>query len=311
MAILDHRTTRPLLATAAAGALCLGLGACGGGGSTSVSGAAGTSSSAAPSTAASTTPDPTTSSPSTSTTSESGSPAAADLKVGQCYDNTEDWSLIPCTQSHQLEISAIVDTTKDADDILKRGILRTWTCNNVVAGYVGSPTAAFSLVLGQPVPAAVDTGSSTHIACAIAEAKADDSGYQELTHSLKNIVKDKGYLPFRICTSDRPSRTDSPKIVPCTKPHKAETVGGYVVGKADGKYPGDKAVTKAALAKCEPLAKRYLGTVRSDVIAAVNSTGKAGWERGTTMTACFVEATTGTFVKPLKGMKDKPLSAFQ
>lgn len=190
-------------------------------------------------------------------------------------------------------------------------MLRTWTCNNEVAGYVGSPTAAFSLLLGQVVPTAVDTGSATHIVCAIAQSTSDDNGYQELTHSVKNIVKDKGYLPYRICTSDRPSQADSPKIVPCTQPHKAETIGGYVIGTADGKYPEDQAVNKAALAKCEPLARQYLGTVRGDVVAAVNSTGRNGWQQGTTMTACFVEATSGTFVKPLQGMKDKPLSAFQ
>lgn len=307
MALSDHRTTRPMLAVATISSMCLGLAACGSSGSPSVSTPPATTST---STAA---PSTTTSSPTTSSASETGgsTTAAADFEVGQCYDDTANWTPAPCTQQHKLEITAIVKTTQYAGDAVKRGVLRTWTCNNVVAGYVGSPSAGFSRILGQPVPTAVDTGAGTHIVCAAAVAKADDSGYEEIGYRLKNRIKDKGYVDYRICTSDRPSKSDSPKIVPCTDPHKAETIGGYVIGRPDSRYPGSKAVDKSALAKCVPLARTYLGTTRGDVIAAANSTGRSGWQQGTTMTACFVEATNGTFVKPLRGMKNQPLSKFR
>lgn len=318
MAMTDHRTTRPLLAVATIGAVCFALTGCGGGDSPTVAPPSSTATSAAtasPSTdAGSPSTDPSSeSSESSSTTSESSSSSAttATFKVGQCIGDTIDWATAPCGQPHKMEIMAVVKTTKDANDIIKRGRLRTWTCNNELAGYLGSPSAGFSRILAQPVPAASDPKANQEIVCAAASVKGDDSGYEEISYPLKNRIKKVGYTPYRICTSDRPSKTDSPKIVPCTDRHKAETIGGYVIGKADGKPPTSKAVDKLALGKCVPLAKTYLGGTRGDVIAAANSTGSAGWKRGTTMTACFVEATKGTFSKPLKGMKNKPLSQYQ
>ncbi|WP_382401418.1 septum formation family protein [Flexivirga alba] len=231
--------------------------------------------------------------------------------MGQCLNDTQNWQVTPCDQQHKLEVMSIVKTSKDANDIIKRGVLRTWTCNNELAKYVGEPSAAFSRILDQPVPTVVDSDAAHQIVCAAAVAKPDDSGYQEISYALKNRIKDKGYVDYRICTKERPSKTDSPSIVPCTDPHKAETIGGYVIGTADGKYPGSKTVDQRALQKCVPLAKKYIGAGRNDVIAAANSTGAQGWKQGTTMTACFVEATSGTFTKPLKGIKNKPLSAYK
>jgi len=322
MALTNHRLTRPMLAVATVSTLCLGLTACGGGDSPSVSAPTSTgttsatqsasdtgSPSQAPSSSSEESSDTSTSGE--SSTSAGGDTVAAHFEPGQCYDDTVNWKLTPCEQSHKLEITKVVQTTKDSDDLVKRGVLRTWTCNDAVAPYVGSPSAGFSRILGQPVPTAVDPGSATDIVCAAALAKPDDSGYEEIDYSLKNRIKDKGYVDYRICTKDRPSKSDSPRIVPCTEPHKAETIGGYVIGKPNGKYPGGNAVDRAALKHCVPLAKKYLGTTRGDVIAAANSTGEPGWKQGTTMTACFVEATHGTFVKPLKGMKNRPLSHFR
>lgn len=315
MALIHHRPTRPLLAVATISTLCLGLAACGGSDS-SLTVTPGTSTSS--STSAAPTPDPSTSSTSPSSesstsSSESSSSSAATTayKAGQCLDNTIDWGTASCDQPHKLEVISVVKTSKDADDIVKRGVLRTWSCNNALAGYLGSPSSGFARILAQPVPASTDPNAAHQIVCAAAVTKPDDSGYEEISYRLKNRIKDKGYTNYRICTSDRPSKTDSPHIVPCTQAHKAETIGGYVIGKADGKYPGSKTVDKRALAKCVPLAKTYLGGARGDVIASANSTGKSGWQRGTTMTACFVEATKGTFTKPLKGMKNKPLSAYK
>lgn len=299
----DHRPTRPLLAVAAVGTLCLGLTACGGSESPSVTPPTETTttSSAAPTSETSSSSSP----PSSSTTE------AAAFKPGQCLDDTINWQLVPCGKQHKLEVISVVKTSKDADDIIKRGVLRTWTCNNELAKYVGTSSGAFSRILDQPVPAAVDTGAAHQIVCAAAVSKPDDSGYEEINYPLKNRIKDKGYLDYRICTKERPSKVDSPDIVPCTEPHRGETIGGYVIGKADGKYPGSKTVGNRALKKCVPLAKSYLGGTRGDVIAAANSTGPSGWERGTTMTACFVETAKGTFTKPLKGIKNKPISMYR
>jgi len=314
MALTNHRLRRPLLAVATISTACFGLAACGGSDSPSVAVPTGpsTSASGTPSSGASSASQaPTTSSSATSSAAETGDTVTSDFEAGQCFDDTINWNLTPCGRPHKLEITAVVKTRKYADNLVKRGVLRTWTCNNVVASYVGSPSAGFSRILGQPVPTAIDPNSGKEIVCAAAVDRPDDKGYEQITYPLKNRIKDKGYVDYRICTSDRPSQSDAPKIVPCTKPHMAETTGGYVIGKPDGKYPGGRAVDRVALKRCVPLAKRYLGTTRSDVIAAANSSGKTSWGQGMTMTACFVETTKGTFLKPLKGMQDKPLSKFQ
>lgn len=318
MALTDRRTTRPLLGVAALSTACLGLAACGGSDSPAVTPPASAPTSAVqtsgsgPSSPATSTPPESSSATASSSSSTTTTSAAADFKVGQCLDNTVNWAATPCDQQHKMEVIAVVQSSKDADDLVKRGVLRNWTCNNELAKYLGSPSSGFARILAQPVPAASDPDSASHrIVCAAAVSKPDDSGYEEIDYRLKNRIKDKGYTPYRICTRERPSQTDSPNIVPCTTAHKAETIGGYIIGKPDGKYPGSKTVDKRALAKCVPLAKKYLGTVRNDVIASANSTGKPGWEKGTTMTACFVEATKGTFTKPLKGMQNKPLSQYK
>lgn len=312
MAMTDHRMTRPALTAATIGALSLGLSACGGPGSLAVAppSRAVSTSSAAPTSRTSSPAEP--ASPRSSETAPSTNDATpVAFKVGQCLTDTTAWEITPCEQRHKLEVMSIVTMSQQADDISKRGVLRTWTCNNELAKYVGESSGAFSRILDQPVPATPDSQSSQPIICAAAVAKPDDSGYEEITYPLKNRIRDKGYVAYRICTRERPSTTDSPKIVPCAQPHRAETIGGYVIGRPDGRYPGSKTVDQRALKKCVPLADKYIGATRSDLVAAANSTGPSGWKQGTTMTACFVETTKGTFTKPLQGIKNKPLSQYR
>ncbi len=292
------------MATGAAGAACLALAACGSDG--------GTVSVTAPSTTSSA-PTAPSSSPNTSTApSEPATSAAADFAPGQCYDDTVNWQLTPCDQEHKMEITKVVPTSQYNDDVKKRSVLRTWTCNDVLGDYVGNQAGYFSRVLAQPVPTSADPKNTSRIVCATAVTKDDDSGYEKITYPIKNLLKDKGYVDYRVCTPDRPSQSDSPTIVPCSQPHAAETIGGYVIGKANTPYPGEAATDKIAYDKCKTLAKTYLGGVeRKDVVAASNHSGPGPWGRGTTLTACFVEATNGKFVKPLKDMKNQPLSKYQ
>lgn len=300
--------------TVAAAAVGLVLAGCGGGGgSVSVgapsSTAATPSSAAAPQTSTETSPD--TSSPA-STQSSSSVAQQADFAVGQCYNDTVNWQLTSCDQDHKLEISAVVDNDKFTSDLTKRSNLRTWTCNSKMGGYLGSTSGYYSRILSQPVPSSVDSKTTSRIVCAVALVKADDSGYQVIDYALKNTFKTKGYAPYRLCTPQRPSSTDSPTIVPCSEKHKGEMIGGYVIGKANSKYPGEAKVDKVAYDKCKTLAKRYLGGVtRSDVVPASNHSGAGPWAEGITLTGCFVEVTKGTVVKPLKNIKKQSLSKFQ
>ncbi|NNG39370.1 hypothetical protein HJ588_08785 [Flexivirga sp. ID2601S] len=305
------------MATGAAGAACLALAACGSDGGTVSVSAPSTTASTGPSAGSSassgaTTPGSSGSSAGSAAPSGSGASAEADFAPGQCYDNTVNWKLTPCDQKHKLEITQVVTNDQYADDVQKRSVLRTWTCNNALGGYLGDPAGYFSLVLAQPVPTSADPKNAGRIVCAAAVTKNDDSGYDQITYPIKNLLKDKGYVDYRICTPERPSQSDSPKIVPCTEPHAAETIGGYVIGQANTPYPGEAATDKISLDKCKALAKTYLGGVeRKDVVAASNHSGPGPWGRGTTLTACFVESTNGKFVKPLKDMKNQPLSKFQ
>lgn len=274
---------------------CVGLAGCGGSGSVAVS------STAAPGT---------TSSSSTVATSTSTAPSHQYV-VGQCYRD-DGWQLTPCTQPHEKEITAVVRTTRYADDLVKRGVLRTWTCNHVLPGYVGSSSAGFSRIFATSVPTAQVPDADEQIVCAASVDKPDDSGAQTVTYSVRNRIKEKGYLPYRLCTKERPSEADSLTFVSCNKPHRAETTGGFVLGAPNGKYPGRKAAESDATAECLPLDRAYLGVAHTSQVTAYSSiTGKNGWERGTTLVACFIEAKKGTFVKPLKGMKHRPLSDFR
>lgn len=277
---------------------CVGLVGCGGG-----SGPVAVTSAATQDTA-----------PTTGTVATSSSSAPAQqYVVGQCYRD-DGWQLTPCTQPHEKEITAVVDTTRYADDMVMRGVLRTWTCNNVLPGYVGSSTAGFSRIFATSVPTADVPDPDKQIVCAASVDKPDDSGAQTVSYTVRNRIKDKGYVPYRLCTKERPSTTtsDSLTFISCNEPHRAETTGGLVLGSPDGRYPGLKTAQSDATNECLPLDRTYLGVEHTTQVTAYSSiTGKTGWERGTTLVGCFIESTKGTFVKPLKGMKHQPLSKFR
>jgi len=276
---------------------CVGLAGCGGGSSATVS------SVAAPSSA-----------PGTGTVATSTSSAPVqNYVVGQCYRD-DGWQLTPCTQPHQKEITAVVDTSQYADDMVMRGVLRTWTCNNVLPGYVGSSSAGFSRIFATWVPTADVPDPTQQIVCAASVGKPDDSGAQTVTYTVRNRIKDQGYVPYRLCTKERPSTTttDSLTFVSCKKPHRAETTGGFVLGAPNGRYPGLATAQSDATNECLPLDRTYLGVEHTTQVTAYSSiTGRTGWERGITLVGCFIESKKGTFVKPLKGMKHQPLAHFR
>lgn len=210
--MVKRKTT--LSATAVAASALLLAGCNGGGGptvsapSTNAPSATSQTSSASPSESSSSS-SPTSSSPTstaTPTTEEAG------YKAGQCLNERPDWEVVPCSEGHYFEVSAVVKSSKYSGDLVKRSAYRNSVCDARTAKYLDG-AAYGSLLLGEPLPVAADPKNDERIVCIVAEHKGDDSGIKARTGSLKGAFTDGGFYDYQMCLSNKASG-DTVKISP-------------------------------------------------------------------------------------------------
>lgn len=267
-----------------------------------------TSSESSTSTAASSASSSSSSSTPSSTPSSTSS-APAELVVGDClmYSTYEK---VDCSRPHDMEVSALVPNKEYANDLVKRNALRSYTCLTEAAKYTGGPGYG-TRFLSQGISASKDPKSAERIACVVMLYNETDTGIEKVSRSVKNAVKTDGFEKYQLCTSLPPSG-DKVKMVPCSQPHVAESIGGFITGKFGDAYPGLDKHNANMLKQCRPYAQRYLGAQRRDIVASQNSSPASGWKRGQPITACFVETVGGVKVtKSMKGIGNKPLGSLK
>lgn len=216
---------------------------------------------------------------------------------------------MPCTQSHDAEVTAVLGSTAYANDPVKRTAFRNFTCLEQAGKYIGGPGYG-SLLIGDYVTSSVDPKSDSRVVCTVKEYKSDDSGLQQQTASLKGVLKTKGFDAYKFCTSELPSGPDV-KLTSCTGPHVAESVWGFTWGPFGAAYPGLAQQNARAMKGCTPYAGKYLGASRSDIVPSQNSAPASNWGRGNQITACFVQTNGTKVTKSMKGIGKKPLSSVQ
>lgn len=228
--------------------------------------------------------------------------------MGQCLRG-RSYERVECTEPHDSEVTAVIANKEYPTDLVKRTALRNYTCINAAATYTGGP-AYGSLFLGDGLTPASDPKSSERITCIVRLYKSDDSGAQTVSTSAKDAIKRDGFEKYQFCTSTLPSG-DKVTLTDCKGPHVAESTGGFVTGKFTDPYPGLAKHNAAMHAKCKPLAQKYLGAVRADIVNSQNSSPASGWAQGIHITACFVETKGTKVTKTMKGIGNKPLSSVQ
>lgn len=245
----------------------------------------------------------------TSSSSTTSSPSAAtDFAAGDCLLN-KSYEKVACTESHDLEVTAVVPNKEYSDDLVKRAALRNYTCQSAAGTYISGP-AYGSLWLGEGITPSKDPKSSERITCVVMLYKTDDSGIQTINYSAKDVIKKEGFDKYQFCTSTLPSG-DSVKLTPCNGPHVAESTGGFITGKFGDPYPGLAKHNAAMHAKCRPIAQKYLGAVRTDIVSSQNSSPESGWKKGVQITSCFVQTNGTKVTKTMKGIGNKPLSSLR
>ncbi|NHN55706.1 hypothetical protein G9U51_07945 [Calidifontibacter sp. DB0510] len=221
--------------------------------------------------------------------------------------STKDYSVTPCTSGHKLEVSAIVDGTAYAKDLIKRKAWANFTCQQQAYGYLGGSVNATRFIADSvPTSASPDPNK---LICLIALTKEDDSGYEIVTTANKGALKPAGaFNKYKLCIKGRAS-DDNPVIIGCDEPHASEAVGAKLTAPFGAPFPGPS-IAQQAQAFCRPQVKKYLGNVeRSDLVVAENHAGEPNWtKQGNQLYVCFVQTADGKPIKgSLAGIGKKPL----
>ncbi|GAB3585828.1 hypothetical protein GCM10027579_20490 [Calidifontibacter terrae] len=206
------------------------------------------------------------------------------------------------------EVTAVLPNTQYRDDPVKRAALRAFTCLTESGKYIGGPPVG-ARTIDAEVSSSVDPLADSRFVCLV-QSFYNTSG-EKVDFSMHNIVKTQGWDKWKLCTSTLPSSAKM-DLISCDQPHLAEAVTGFNDGPFEKAYPGDDALKKAALERCRPLGKAYLGNVnRSDIVVSQNSAGSASWARGTHITGCFVQTDGTKVTKSLRNAGSKPLAQFK
>lgn len=246
------------------------------------------------------------------TAAASGAEQLRKPTVGECLNELPEdtWRAVDCDSAHDAEVSAIVASTWNERDIAARAILRTWTCDETAASYLGGkPDATFFTSL--PLPAAVDPRSDDRIVCLVFQLGTGEEGTVVRTSSPmhRRLADPQQLARLRVClayTNDGTSR------VRCSAQHFAEAVTTVSVGNATAPYPGPAKALAKTRKLCAPHVKAYLGGVsRKDLKLGVWEPRSSDWEEGHRTATCFVNSKPAKLSKSVRNIKHQPLKEFE
>lgn len=251
----------------------------------------------------------------TSSSTSSRAPANAALKTGDCIGpKSSNYPKVDCATAHDFEVMSVVKSANHSGDLVKRGAWSTAVCNAEGGKYLGNEGHPVSRITVRPIAPTADAKNASQIVCLAGEYRSSLKGLVPLTGkaTLKNKLKGDSFFDYRICAKNRVSTSDDVEVVPCSEPHSSEGVGGRLNGKPGGTFPGEDKINPAGLKYCVPLAHKFLGTkTRKDIVPSINSGGPGPWSRGQMITGCFVEVTSGTVKKSLKGITTKSIASYR
>lgn len=292
-------STRPVLGAAVAAVL---LAACGGGGTGP------TVSNPSSSTGS------TTSTSSSSSTSPSSSPSAtstgiaSSIATGQCLTNTTSYQVVPCTQTHIYQVTAVIQDAREKDDPSARQVLRAETCNASLTKFTGGAPVGL-LAVPSPVKLIDDSLNASRIVCLVHLRTDGDVSNLPINYTLQGKLTGTNAFTYTFCVDKVDKGFD---IVRCSSAHAGQSVGGYLSGRYVEKYPGKAHLVAQRAKQCPALAQAFLGTkTRTDVVADGLFVTEAAWKQGDRYAACFVKVKSGTVKKSLQGIGTKALTDYR
>ncbi|NYJ75341.1 septum formation family protein [Allobranchiibius huperziae] len=230
------------------------------------------------------------------------------MQTGQCLIDTLTYQVVPCTQTHVYQVTAVVRNSSVNTDPTARQVLRQETCNASLVKFSGGAPVGL-LAVGNPVALVDDPLNSTRIVCLMHLRTDGDEANLPINYTLQDALKGANAFKYTFCV-DKVAKNF--KIVKCSSPHVGQTTGGYLSGRYIDKFPGDAHLIAQRAQFCPPLAQAFLGTKsRKDVVEDGLYVTKTAWAQGDRYAACFVKVTSGTVKKSLQGIGTKPLTSYR
>lgn len=256
---------------------------------------------------------PPTSSASATAPSTTSSWSAKSLAVGECLTEQPAFALAACESGHTYEVYAVIPNSDNAGDLIKRTAMGNALCQQAAVTFLGSAAFPVTRMEAGPLPTTADPQSSSRYVCVASEYGADlKMRNTAVTGSLKGKLAGEGFYGYRYCLKERASKTNNVTLVPCTEPHQSEPTGGFLSGQPGQAFPGEAPIQKKAQSYCTPVGQKFLGTkTRRDIVASQNSGGRGPWSKGVMVSTCFVEVTSGTVTKTMRGILNKPLTSYR
>lgn len=267
-------------------------------------------------TAASSTSTPTTSSAptspvpspsSSSSSSTAGHGITATIKTGQCIIDTETYAIVPCTQAHFYQVTAVIKDARETGNTTARQVLRRETCNASLTKFSGGAPVGL-LALGSPVALVDDPLNASRIVCLMRLRTDGDTSNRLIDFSLENKLVGSAALKYTFCVD----KVKGFNVVKCSAAHGGQTTGGYLVGKYVEKFPGKARLASLRDQNCSKLGAAFLGTAsRRDIRSTGLPVTESAWAQGDRYAACFVQVTSGTVSTSLQGIGTKALTSYR
>lgn len=287
-----------------AGAATVLLAACGSGGTGPT--VTNPSSSASPPSSTSSAPS-SSDSPSTSP-SPTSTGIASSIKTSECLADTTSYEVVPCTETHIYQVSAVIQDAREKDNPTERQVLRAETCNASLTKFTGGAPVGL-LAVGSPVKLLDDPLNASRIVCLVHVRTDGDVSNLPINYTLQGKLTGKDAYPYTFCVDKVAKGFD---IVRCSTAHAGQSVGGYLAGGYVDKYPGRARLVAQRAQKCPALGQAFLGTrIRTDIVVDGLFVTEAAWKQGDRYAACFVKVKSGTVKKSLQGIGAKPLTSYR
>lgn len=294
---------RPMLGAAVAAVL---LAACGGGTGPTVSNPS--SSASATSSAGATSSAPSSSDSSSSSPSPTSTGIASSIKTGQCLTDTTSYQVVPCTQTHIYQVTAVIQDVREKGNPTARQVLRAETCNASLSKFTGGAPVGL-LAVPSPVALVDDPLNAGRIVCLVHLRTDGDVSNLPINYTLQGKLAGKAAFNYTFCV-DKVAKGFN--IVRCSAAHAGQSVGGYLSGRYTEKYPGRARLVAQRAQNCPALGQAFLGTTtRTDVVVDGLFVTEAAWKQGDRYAACFVKVKSGTVKKSMQGIGKTPLTAYR
>jgi hypothetical protein len=207
--------------------------------------------------------------------------------VGDCYGQVST-KTVPCSGSHMAETIFVSHQAPAAtSDALS-------PCREAQATYLGQD---FNTRLDVKLWVAGDL-SWYRCDVLVRNSTQDSSGYQEITGSLKGVLRRGVSVDLQSCLSEAYDPAADQAYIPCSQPHVSqELVSAPAIGTLNEPFPGD--VSDRATRACNAAASASGLLSKKSTVEAYYPKNADAWATGERTADCWVTAVDGGVLPPV------------